>query len=74
MGVGAFFVREGSLMSGLTITVAEAAEALGISEWLYYDQFKKGNLPGIRVGRRITVQTHQIEALIGRPLTDKAAS
>jgi excisionase family DNA binding protein len=61
-------------MSGLTITVAEAAKALGISEWLYYDQFKKGKLPGIRVGRRITVQTHQIEALIGRPLTDKAAS
>jgi excisionase family DNA binding protein len=63
-------------MTGLTITVAQAAEALGISEWLYYDQFKKGQLPGIRVGRRITVQRHQIEALIGRPLDeeDKAAA
>lgn len=61
-------------MSEHMITVAEAAEALGISAWLYYDQFKKGKLPGIRVGTRITVQRHQIEALIGRPLTAKAAS
>lgn len=58
----------------LTIPVAEAAAALGISEWLYYDQFKKGLLPGLRIGRRIVVQRHQIEALIGQPLNGHEAA
>lgn len=49
----------------LTMSVEDAAELLGISRWLYYDEFRKGHLPGLRIGNRIVVPRHQIGVLLG---------
>lgn len=38
-----------------TITVAEAAELLGVSRWLVFQQISQGNLPHKRFGRRILI-------------------
>ena len=39
----------------LTLTVAEAAEKLGISLPVAYQAVKRGEIPVIRIGRRILV-------------------
>ena len=42
----------------LTITVEEAAVALGISRTLAYEALHRGELPFIRIGRRILSSPH----------------
>jgi excisionase family DNA binding protein len=39
----------------LTLTVAEAAEVLGISRSAAYEALRRGQIPSIRLGRRILV-------------------
>lgn len=48
-----------------TLTVAEAAQALGISKSAAYAAANKGDLPTIRIGRKILVPKVQLERLLG---------
>ena len=48
----------------LTLTVEEAAAALGISRWSGYEAARKGELPVIRIGRRLLVPRVQLERLL----------
>lgn len=43
-----------------TITVAEAADLLGVSEWLVLKQIQQGQLPHKRFGRRILISRSRL--------------
>jgi excisionase family DNA binding protein len=45
--------------------VAEVADLLGISKDLVYDLVARGELPSLRLGRRIVVPRRALLALIG---------
>jgi excisionase family DNA binding protein len=47
-----------------TITVVEAGEALGISRSAAFDAVKAGQIPAIRVGRRLLVSVNRLRRLI----------
>jgi excisionase family DNA binding protein len=51
----------------LTLSVDEAARLLGISPGLAYGLVHRGELAAIRLGRRILVPRHAVEALVGQP-------
>lgn len=56
-----------------TYTVEEAAERLGISRWLAYQQAQRGTLAGvpvIRVGRRLLVPRRALERLLAGELEE----
>jgi excisionase family DNA binding protein len=44
------------------LSVAQAAELLGISEWLVLQQIRLGNLPHKRCGRRIVLSRQRLMA------------
>lgn len=46
------------------LTVAEAAEALGISRALAYELVRRGEIPAVRLGRRIVVPRDALERLL----------
>jgi len=46
----------------LALSVAEAAELLGVSEWLVLQQIRRGLLPHRRVGRRIVLSRARLLA------------
>ena len=48
----------------LSLTVTEAAEVLGISRTLAYALVARGELPSLRMGRRIVVPKRALEALL----------
>lgn len=50
-----------------TMTVTEAAETLGISRSTAYELVRVGTLPALRLGRRLVVPTHALEALLDSP-------
>ncbi len=60
----------------LTLTVEEAAEALGISRALAYEAVKRGEIPRIRIGKRILVPKAQLDRLLtnGQPDGDQPPS
>jgi excisionase family DNA binding protein len=49
----------------LTLTVEEAAEALGIGRTLAYDAVRRGELPTVRLGRRLLVPQSALDRLLG---------
>ena len=49
----------------LTYTVDEAAQLLGISRNSAYEAARTGDLPTIRLGRRILVPRSRLEELLG---------
>ena len=51
----------------LSLTVTEAAEMLGISRTLAYALVARGELPSLRMGRRIVVPRRALEALLEPP-------
>jgi len=51
----------------LVFSIAEAAEVLGISRALAYDLAALGELPTLRLGRRMVVPKAQLIALLGMP-------
>lgn len=66
--------REDRLASGaatsqdrLTLTVEEAAAALGISRALAYEAVQRGDIPCIRIGRRILVPRSGLARLLDSP-------
>ncbi|MFZ1123623.1 MAG: helix-turn-helix domain-containing protein [Candidatus Baltobacteraceae bacterium] len=48
----------------LTVTTAEAARLLGISRNLAYEAARRGEIPTIRIGRRILVPLAALERLL----------
>lgn len=48
----------------LVITVEEAAVLLGISRGLAYELVRRGDVPSIRLGRRLVVPRRRLLALI----------
>jgi len=53
--------------ASLTLTVEEAARALGISRTLAYEAARSGALPCVRIGRRLLVPRTGLDRLLGRP-------
>lgn len=53
-------VMDGSLV----MTVEEAAEMLGISRGLAYELVRRGDLPALRLGRRLVVPRRRLIAMI----------
>lgn len=53
-------------MDRLTLSVREAADLLGISRALAYELVCRGELPAIRLGRRIVVPRQALEAMVTR--------
>ena len=47
-----------------TLTVAEAARALGISRALAYDLVRRGEIASLRLGRRIVIPERVIDELL----------
>lgn len=47
-----------------TYTVEETAEKLGVSRNATYEALKRGDLPSIRVGRRILVPAAALDRLL----------
>jgi excisionase family DNA binding protein len=48
----------------LTMTVEEAGVALGISRSHAYELVRQGELPSLRLGRRVVVPIAALEALV----------
>lgn len=48
----------------LTLSVEEAAALLGISRALAYELIARGELPSLRLGRRIVVPRRALEQLV----------
>ena len=48
----------------LTLTVEEAAQRLGLSRWSAYNLAKNGELPTIKLGRRVLVPKAALDRLL----------
>lgn len=48
----------------LTMPVEEAGEMLGISRSLAYELVRRGELPSLRLGRRVVVPVRALEAMV----------
>jgi len=51
----------------LTLTVEETAKALGIGRQLAYERVKTGEIPAIKIGRRLLVPRAALEKLLADP-------
>jgi excisionase family DNA binding protein len=47
-----------------TLTVEETARLLGISRWLVQQAVRRGELPVVRIGRRILIPRTRLDALL----------
>lgn len=56
-------------MTSATMTAAQLAEALGVSEWAVYAAVRRGEAPAglvpLRVGRRLIWPRASVERLLG---------
>lgn len=48
----------------VVFTVAEAAELLGISKGTAYEYVRTGQLPAVRLGRRLVIPKHRFDELL----------
>lgn len=55
-----------------TLTVEEAARLLGIGRGAAYEAARRGELPSVRLGRRILIPRHALGALLGEDLPANA--
>lgn len=53
-----------------TLSVREAADLLGIGLRQAYEAVHRGEIPAIRVGRRLIVPTSRLLELLGLPAAD----
>lgn len=53
----------------LTLSVEEAARALGIGRGLAYEMARTGRLPVVRLGRRMVVPRARLEAMLAETPT-----
>jgi excisionase family DNA binding protein len=49
----------------LTLTVGEAARLLGVSRGSAYQAARAGELPTVRLGRRLLIPRHALERMLG---------
>lgn len=56
----------------LTLTVERAGRLLGISRGLAYELVRRGEIPSVRLGRRIVVPARAIDAMLASRSTDPA--
>ena len=59
-----------TLNGRLVLSVTEAAGLLGISRGLAYELVARGELPSLRLGRRIVVPRGALEALLEAEVAD----
>ena len=57
--------RQAAKGNRLCITVSEAAEMLGISRGLGYEAARTGQIPTLRIGRRIVVPVARLKQMLG---------
>jgi hypothetical protein len=63
----------------MTISVIEAGKHLGLSVWSSYEAARRGDIPTIRIGRRLRVPVRALEAMVDEamkrrePASHKAA-
>lgn len=57
----------------LTLTVEAAAQALGIGRALAYSLARSGELPAIRLGRRLVIPRQAIQRMLERKATEPVA-
>ncbi len=50
--------------NSMTISVPEAAERLGVSRNLAYDAARRGDIPTIKIGKRLLVPVAAFERLL----------
>jgi excisionase family DNA binding protein len=58
-------------MEVLALSVAEAAEALGLGETLTRELIARGALPAVRVGKRVLVPADKLRAYLERLATEQ---
>ena len=51
----------------LTLSVEETARLLGIGRNLCYDRVKTGEIPSLKIGRRLLVPKAALEKLLAKP-------
>jgi excisionase family DNA binding protein len=51
----------------MTVSVPEAAELLGVSRGVAYEAARSGQLPVVRIGRRLLVPRARLLELLGEP-------
>lgn len=56
-----------------TVSVDVAAKATGVNRKTYYEGIKRGELPGIVLGRRVVVPTARLRVLLGLDPANHAA-
>jgi excisionase family DNA binding protein len=54
----------GSFAERPTLTVEETANLLGISRWLVQQAVRRGELPVVRIGRRILIPRARLNAML----------
>jgi len=59
--------REDTMQDKLTLSVEETAKLLGIGRNLCYDRVKTGEIPVIKIGRRLLVPRAALERLLAEP-------
>lgn len=47
-----------------TVSIEEAATFLGVSRWLAYELVKRGELPTVRLGRRVLVPRAALDRML----------
>lgn len=57
----------------LTVSIPEAARLLGISRNLAYLAAARGEIPTLKVGRRVLVPTAALDQVLNRPPRNAAA-
>ncbi len=55
-----------------TLTVEEAARILGISRGVAYEGVRTGEIPSIKIGRRILIPRARLEELLGQSKEEHA--
>ena len=57
----------------LTVSVSEAAELLGIGRGTAYECVRTGEIPSIKLGRRIVIPKEALAVLLSRATGEEAA-
>lgn len=52
------------MIERLTLTVPEAAKLLGVSRNSAYEAIQRGEIPAIRIGRRVVVPRARLEEML----------
>lgn len=55
------------------VNVKDAARQLGIGKTLAYELVARGELPAVRLGRRIVIPQHAIDAILAAAVSAEAS-